>query len=168
MPFDNSPIAAIATAPGRGGIGVVRLSGKNIAALIPALCKLPAGATLQARQATYTRFVNASGGLIDQGLAIYFNAPNSYTGEDVLELQILLTRRDTYMKFLYEREQDFSQQLEGRDWRIASLQEREQELLQQIAENEKYLRAINDSPSLRVGKAITWPARKLRGLRTKE
>ncbi len=83
--------------------------------------------------------------------------------EDVLELQILLTRRDTYLKFLYERELDFSQQLEGRDWRIGKLQEREQELLQQIEENRKYLQAINDSPSLRIGKAITWPVRMLRG-----
>ncbi len=87
--------------------------------------------------------------------------------EDVQELQILLTRRDTYMKFLYEREQDLSQQLEGRDWRIGKLQEREQELLRQIAHDQKYLQAIHDSPSLRVGKAITWPARKLRGLRGK-
>jgi hypothetical protein len=101
-------------------------------------------------------------------LPAHIQAGYTLRPEDVQELQILLTRRDTYMKFLYEREQDFSQQLEGRDWRIASLQEREQELLQKIAENEKYLRAINDSPSLRVGKAITWPARKLRGLRTKE
>jgi hypothetical protein len=85
--------------------------------------------------------------------------------EDVLELQALLTRRDTYLKFLYEREKDFSTQMERRDWRIGHLQEREQELLRQIAENEAYLRAINDSPSLRLGKAITWPARKLRALR---
>jgi hypothetical protein len=77
--------------------------------------------------------------------------------EDVLELRALLTRRDGYMKFLYEREQDFAQQLEGRDWRIGQLQAREQELL-------RYVQAINDSPSLRIGKAITWPARKLRAV----
>jgi tRNA modification GTPase len=87
MHFDSSPIAAIATAPGRGGIGVVRLSGKGIASLIPALCRLPAGAALQARHATYTAFVRADGSMIDQGLAIYFQGPHSYTGEDVLELQ---------------------------------------------------------------------------------
>jgi Rps23 Pro-64 3,4-dihydroxylase Tpa1-like proline 4-hydroxylase len=84
--------------------------------------------------------------------------------QDVLELQALLARRDTYLKFLYEREKEFSEQLEGRDCRIRELQEREQELLRQLAENEDYLRAIHDSPSLRLGKAITWPARKLRGL----
>jgi len=87
MLYDSSPIAAIATAPGRGGIGVVRLSGKNIASLIPQLCKLPQGTTLQPRHATYTTFKRADGSMIDQGLAIYFAAPHSYTGEDVLELQ---------------------------------------------------------------------------------
>lgn len=87
MHFDASPIAAIATAPGRGGIGVVRLSGKNIAGLIQSVCRLPADTVPQARYATYASFVNADGSLIDQGLAIYFKAPHSYTGEDVLELQ---------------------------------------------------------------------------------
>ena len=87
MQFDSSPIAAIATAPGRGGIGVVRLSGRGVADLIPALCRLPAGSDLQPRHATYTSFVHADGSMIDQGLAIYFKAPHSYTGEDVLELQ---------------------------------------------------------------------------------
>jgi hypothetical protein len=84
--------------------------------------------------------------------------------EDILELEVLLTRRDTYLKFLYEREQDFSQQLEGRDWRIGMLQERERELQSEVAANREYLRAIHDSPSLRLGKALTWPARKLRWL----
>ncbi|MDR3483197.1 MAG: tRNA uridine-5-carboxymethylaminomethyl(34) synthesis GTPase MnmE [Burkholderiaceae bacterium] len=87
MHFDSSPIAAIATAPGRGGIGVVRLSGRGVADLIPALCRLPAASVLQPRHATYTSFVQADGSTIDQGLAIYFKAPHSYTGEDVLELQ---------------------------------------------------------------------------------
>jgi hypothetical protein len=79
-------------------------------------------------------------------------------------LRILLTRRDGYMKFRYEREQGFSRQLAGRDWRIGNLREREQELLRQIAANRDYLQAIDDSPSLRLGKGITWPARKLRSL----
>lgn len=97
-------------------------------------------------------------------LPAYVEAGHTLRPEDVRELQILVTRRDTYLKFLYEREQDFSEQLAGRDWRIGKLQEREQELLRQIAANEEYLRAINDSPSLRLGKAVTWPARKLRSL----
>ncbi|WCM93147.1 tRNA uridine-5-carboxymethylaminomethyl(34) synthesis GTPase MnmE [Acidovorax sp. NCPPB 2350] len=77
------PIAAIATAPGRGAVGIVRVSGKGLAALVEALC----GRVLRPREATYLPFRDAAGGTIDQGLALYFPAPHSYTGEDVLELQ---------------------------------------------------------------------------------
>jgi tRNA modification GTPase len=84
MNYDSSPIAAIATAPGRGGIGVVRVSGKNIAPVMQALCGT---SELQPRYATYLPFRNEDGSAIDQGIAIYFKAPHSYTGEDVLELQ---------------------------------------------------------------------------------
>ena len=87
MNIDTSPIVAIATAPGRGGIGVVRISGKNLDGLIGTLCRLAPGTTLQPRHATFTTFIDADGGAIDQGLALYFKAPHSYTGEDVLELQ---------------------------------------------------------------------------------
>src|SRR3990167_4392855 len=87
MKFDSSPIAAIATAPGRGGIGVVRLSGKNLDPVVQAVCGLDAGAQLQTRHATFLPFKNSDGVMIDQGLAIHFKAPHSYTGEDVLELQ---------------------------------------------------------------------------------
>jgi tRNA modification GTPase len=84
MKLDTSPIAAIATAPGRGGIGVVRASGKSLAPLIDTLFP---GATLSPRHATYIPFKSAGGEVIDQGIAIWFKAPHSYTGEDVLELQ---------------------------------------------------------------------------------
>ena len=84
MKLDTSPIAAIATAPGRGGIGVVRASGKSLAPLMAAL--FPA-VTLTPRHASYLTFKNADASIIDQGIAIYFNGPHSYTGEDVLELQ---------------------------------------------------------------------------------
>lgn len=87
MKADSFPIAAIATAPGRGGIGVVRLSGKNLDAIIPAICRLPQGAALKPRHATYLDFIQGDGSVIDAGIAIYFKAPHSYTGEDVLELQ---------------------------------------------------------------------------------
>ena len=84
MKLDSSPIAAIATAPGRGGIGVVRASGKSLAslrtALFPALSLVP-------RHATYVPFTQADGSVIDEGIAIWFKGPHSYTGEDVLELQ---------------------------------------------------------------------------------
>ena len=75
-------IAAIATPPGRGGIGVVRVSGPATRAIAEALLgKLP-----PPRVATFARFRAAAGAAIDEGLALYFPAPRSYTGEDVLEL----------------------------------------------------------------------------------
>ena len=79
----DDPIAAIATAPGRGGIGVVRLSGKHLAPFAQALLgKVPA-----ARAAVRAAFLDAQGAAIDDGIALFFPAPRSYTGEDVLELQ---------------------------------------------------------------------------------
>ena len=79
----HDPIAAIATAPGRGAVGMVRVSGKDLSAVVAAVCHK----TLQPRVATYLPFLDAQGTAIDKGLAIYFPAPHSYTGEDVLELQ---------------------------------------------------------------------------------
>jgi tRNA modification GTPase len=83
---DSSPIAAIATAPGHGGIGVVRVSGSGLMPLAEAVCGLH-GETLQARQAKYVSFLAADGSTIDRGLMLWFAAPHSYTGEEVLELQ---------------------------------------------------------------------------------
>jgi tRNA modification GTPase len=80
---DADPIAAIATAPGRGGIGVVRVSGRDLSGVIDALC----GRALAPRMATLLPFRAADGGALDTGLALHFPAPHSYTGEDVLELQ---------------------------------------------------------------------------------
>ena len=77
------PIVAIATAPGRGAVGIVRVSGKGLTPLVQSLC----GRELRPREATYLPFRDAQGQAIDQGLALYFPAPHSYTGEDVLELQ---------------------------------------------------------------------------------
>ncbi|MEY2783204.1 MAG: tRNA modification GTPase MnmE, partial [Pseudomonadota bacterium] len=79
----QQPIVAIATAPGRGAVGIVRVSGKNLAPLIDALT----GRRLKPREATYLPFTDADGSPIDHGLALYFVAPHSFTGEDVLELQ---------------------------------------------------------------------------------
>lgn len=76
-------IAAIATAPGRSGIGVIRLSGPGLAPLIEQIIGRP----LQPRRATLADFSDRQGAPIDQGLALYFPAPHSYTGEDMLELQ---------------------------------------------------------------------------------
>lgn len=77
------PIVAIATAPGRGAVGIVRVSGRG---LLP-LARVLTGRTLTPRHATYAAFLDADGSPIDHGLALYFPAPHSYTGEDVLELQ---------------------------------------------------------------------------------
>ncbi len=79
----QEPIVAIATAPGRGAVGIVRVSGRGLAGLVQALC----GRALPAREACYLPFRDADGSPIDHGLALYFPAPHSFTGEDVLELQ---------------------------------------------------------------------------------
>lgn len=79
----QDPIIAIATAPGRGAVGIVRVSGPQLKVWAEAFCGKP----LQARQAHYLPFNDAKGEPIDQGLAIFFPGPHSYTGEDVLELQ---------------------------------------------------------------------------------
>jgi tRNA modification GTPase len=79
----RDPIVAIATAPGRGAVGIVRASGRNLAPLIEAIC----GRVLRPREATYLPFRDHDGSTIDQGLALHFPAPHSYTGEEVLELQ---------------------------------------------------------------------------------
>ncbi len=76
-------IAAIATAPGRGGIGVVRVSGGELTEFAFSMC----GRRPVPRQATLCSFKSADGGVIDQGLLLYFPGPNSFTGEDVIELQ---------------------------------------------------------------------------------
>ena len=83
LPRHEDPIVAVATASGRGAVGIVRVSGQGLGPLAAALC----GATPRPREATYTRFLDAAGEAIDQGLALFFPAPRSYTGEDVLELQ---------------------------------------------------------------------------------
>ena len=83
LPRHHDPIAAIATAPGRGSVGIVRISGKNIGPLVTQLF----GKTLRPREATYLPFTDAQGEPLDHGLALFFPAPHSFTGEDVLELQ---------------------------------------------------------------------------------
>ena len=83
LPRLQDPIAAIATAPGRGAVGIVRVSGGNVCAVMQAVC----GRRLLPRQATYLSFRDAQGEVIDQGLAIHYPSPQSYTGEDVLEFQ---------------------------------------------------------------------------------
>lgn len=77
-------IAAIATPPGNGGVGIIRLSGTQALAIAEQLLNHPIS---QPRQAYYRQFMDHDGSVIDNGMAIYFAAPASYTGEDILELQ---------------------------------------------------------------------------------
>jgi tRNA modification GTPase len=79
----SNTIAAISTAPGAGGIGVVRISGP----LALEIGQKISGATLLPRIANFHNFKDLNGILIDQGLILFFSAPNSFTGEDIVELQ---------------------------------------------------------------------------------
>ena len=83
LPRHHQPIVAIATAPGRGAVGIVRVSGHDLTSVIQAVC----GRALVARHASYLPLLDRDGAAIDHGLALHFPAPHSYTGEDVLELQ---------------------------------------------------------------------------------
>jgi tRNA modification GTPase len=83
LALHDAPIIAIATAPGRGAVGIVRVSGKKLSSFALAL----SGRTLKPREATYLPLPDETGAPIDHVLALYFPGPNSYTGEDVLELQ---------------------------------------------------------------------------------
>lgn len=82
-PPRNDVIAAVATAPGRGGIGVVRVSGPDLKEIVAGVLGRP----LEPRRATHARFMGESGEALDEGIALYFPAPHSFTGEEVLELQ---------------------------------------------------------------------------------
>ncbi len=86
MKLDADTIAAVATAPGRGGIGIVRLSGAKAFAIAATISSIPE-ARLQPRLAQYATFRDGSGEAIDEGLVLPFRAPASFTGEDVVELQ---------------------------------------------------------------------------------
>ncbi|HET8729796.1 MAG TPA: tRNA uridine-5-carboxymethylaminomethyl(34) synthesis GTPase MnmE [Moraxellaceae bacterium] len=85
MTSRKDTIAAIATPPGRGGIGIVRLSGPAAHGIGQAI--LARADSLPSRQAVFGKFLAADGQAIDEGLSLYFQAPRSFTGEDVVELQ---------------------------------------------------------------------------------
>ncbi|RJY14973.1 tRNA uridine-5-carboxymethylaminomethyl(34) synthesis GTPase MnmE [Parashewanella spongiae] len=76
-------IVAQATAPGRGGVGIIRVSGPEVTRVAQSIL----GYTPKVRYADYCEFKDSDGQVIDQGIALFFKAPNSFTGEDVLELQ---------------------------------------------------------------------------------
>jgi tRNA modification GTPase len=81
-PGDTDTIAAIATPPGRGGVGMVRVSGP----LVPTIATQLLGDIPEPRRAALRTFRDAAGEMLDSGLALYFPGPNSFTGDDVLEL----------------------------------------------------------------------------------
>jgi tRNA modification GTPase len=83
MHHSTDTIAAIATPPGRGGVGIIRISGKQAKAIAETIL----GLTPKPRYAHYGSFKDQSNNVLDNGIAIYFPSPNSFTGEDVLELQ---------------------------------------------------------------------------------
>lgn len=80
---DGDTIVAIATAPGQGGVGIVRVSGKKALETGQKISRL----NPTPRQAHFTQFYNDQGSILDSGIILYFTAPNSFTGEDVLEIQ---------------------------------------------------------------------------------
>ncbi len=82
MPNDNDTIVAVATPPGTGGIGVVRVSGGDCERIARAML----GSLPEPRVATFAAFLDARGAHLDEGLALYFPGPASFTGESVLEL----------------------------------------------------------------------------------
>jgi tRNA modification GTPase len=83
MNKNTDTIAAIATATGRGGVGIIRVSGQQASAIAEHVIHLK----LQPRFAHYCSFYDKAGTVLDQGIALFFPSPNSFTGEDVLELQ---------------------------------------------------------------------------------
>lgn len=83
MLFSQDTIAAIATPPGNGGVGIIRISG----VLVTEIAKHLLNKSLIPRHALFTSFIDEQGCIIDSGISLYFPAPASYTGEDILELQ---------------------------------------------------------------------------------
>ena len=85
MYASKDTIAAVATAPGIGGVGIIRISGEK---LLPLAQHLSQKANVHARYAYLSSFYDRNKGIIDQGLMLFFPAPHSFTGEDVIELHI--------------------------------------------------------------------------------
>ena len=83
MLINQDTIAAIATPPGNGGVGIIRISG----ALVTEIAKQLLNKSLIPRHALFSSFIDDDGSVIDSGISLYFPAPASYTGEDILELQ---------------------------------------------------------------------------------
>jgi len=85
MSMDDTTIIAVATPPGRGGIGIIRVSGSLAYSIAQQLCHVK---SIKPRSVNFCSFYSNDGELLDQGLLLYFKAPHSFTGEDVVELQV--------------------------------------------------------------------------------
>jgi tRNA modification GTPase len=83
LSLNQDTIAAIATPPGNGGVGIIRISGTLVTEIAKQLFKK----SLTPRHAQFSSFIDDDGSVIDSGISLYFPAPASYTGEDILELQ---------------------------------------------------------------------------------
>ena len=83
MNNENPTIAALATPPGRGGVGIIRISGNKSSSIAEKIL----GCVPSPRNALFSKFYDEDNSIIDEGLALFFPGPHSYTGEDVLELQ---------------------------------------------------------------------------------
>ncbi len=84
----SDTIVAVATPPGPGAIGIIRMSGKDALDHARSICQPSLPASVPPRYAIYTGFVDPKGELLDKGLLLFFPAPHSFTGEDVIELQV--------------------------------------------------------------------------------
>lgn len=112
-PEHADTIAAIATAPGQGAVGIIKISGPDSGNIINALCCLKPGH----REARYTAFYDAQGQVLDRGLALFFQGPDSHTGEDIAELHghggpvvmNLLLQRALSLGARYARPGEFSE-----------------------------------------------------------
>lgn len=87
MSLDKDTICAVATPPGKGGIGIVRLSGPDALAITRSILRLQPNDIINPRHAYYREFFDHQGDVLDEGVIIYFQSPHSFTGEDVVELQ---------------------------------------------------------------------------------
>jgi tRNA modification GTPase len=87
LPRHHDPIVAIATAPGRGAVGIVRVSGADLKSLFTPLLGANYQGNIPGKEAKYLKFLALDGSTIDQGIFLHFPAPHSFTGEDVIELQ---------------------------------------------------------------------------------
>jgi tRNA modification GTPase len=159
-------IVAITTAPGRGAVGMVRVSGQSLAPLVMALF----GRSLVERHAHYLPFLAGDGAVIDHGLALYFAGPQSYTGEDVLELQG--HGGPVVLKLVLDRLMELGEQLHQADPRCVLRLARPGEFTERAFLNDKVdlaqAEAIADLIDASTAQAARMASRSMEGVFSKE